>query len=197
MEYDAFSAGIEPGGLRNTRDIGVLICFILDSSEKTLSRSELVDIIQSNGMANYFETTSAISEMIKNNNIVRLDDEDHLELTDNGRFIASQLHTQLPITIRQKAVSAVRRLEKRKRLELENPVTISKADGGGYNVNLRVTDGIRDLMSLTVFVPQKKDANHIKKIFINDPERLYSLVLAGVVGEKEMISEALKELENE
>lgn len=197
MEYDAFSSGIEIDGLRNKTDIGVLICFMLENSEKPFSRSDLIDIIQTKGMANYFETTAAISELIKNNNIICAENGDVLELTDNGRLIASQLHTQLPLTIRQKAVSAVRKLERRRRIEHENPVSISKADGGGYNVTLRVTDGLRDLMSLTVFVPDKKEANHIKKTFLNDPERLYSLMLAGVIGEKNMIEDALKELGDE
>ena len=30
MEFDAFSGGIEPGGLRNKGDIGILLCYMLD-----------------------------------------------------------------------------------------------------------------------------------------------------------------------
>ena len=31
MEYDALSAGVEPGGLTNRTDIKVLICYIIKS----------------------------------------------------------------------------------------------------------------------------------------------------------------------
>ena len=73
-------------------------------------------------------------------------------------------------------------------------MTIRKAEGGGYQVNFRVTDGMRDLMSLTLFVPDLSEANAVKRSFHKNPQRLYSIVLAGVIGEKDMIAEALKGL---
>ena len=33
-EYDAFSAGVEPGGLRNRNEIKVLIAFLLKNTER-------------------------------------------------------------------------------------------------------------------------------------------------------------------
>lgn len=198
MEYDVFDEGIEPGGLRNSKEIGILICFILEKVGKPFAMNDLTDIIQSNGMANYFETTASISELINNNNIVMHDDADKmLEISDNGKMIASQLHTDLPLTIRQKAVAAVSRLEQRKKSESENPVYISEDQNGGYNVTLVINDKIRDLMRLTIFVPDKRDAENIKNTFYDDPEKLYAIVLAAMIGDKDLIKNALTELENE
>ena len=195
MEYDAFDEGIEPGGLRNTKQIGILICFILENAGAPFALNDLIEIIQSNGMANYFETTSSVSELIKNNNIIIRDHENKiLEITENGKMIAGQLHAELPITIRQKAVAAVCRLQQRKKTQSENPVIISEAENGGYNVTLKINDRIRDLMTLTLFVPDKKEADNVRDCFYDDPERLYSVILAAVIGDNKLIGNVLREL---
>lgn len=195
MEYDAFVEGVEPGGLRSRADIGVLICYILDNIGKPFLKDDLVEIIQENGLANYFETIAAISELVKCRNLEYTDDkQEMIAITANGRLISKQLNTNLSLSVRQKAVNATVRLIERRKIEHENPVSIKKADGGGYNVTLRITDGMRDLMSLTVFVPTISEANAVKRSFHKNPQRLYSIVLAGVIGEKDMINEALQGL---
>ena len=194
MEYNAFAGGIEPGGLRNTKEISILICYILDRAGKAVSEMDLMEIIQSNGMANYFETASAITELLENGNIICTDEvKKELCVSDNGIMISRQLHNELPLTIRQKAIAATLKLLQKQRTELENPVTVTPLESGGFNVNLRIQDGIRDLMSLDVFVPSKKEAKNIRQIFHSNPERLYSVVLAAVLGDSHMISAALKE----
>ena len=59
---------------------------------------------------------------------------------------------------------------------------------------MKIKDGMRELMSLTVFVPDISEANAVKRSFHRNPERVYSLMLAAVIGEKDMIKSALEEL---
>ena len=198
MYFDAFSAGVEPGGLRNTKEIGILICYMLTYIGKPYPMDDIIAIIQTNGIANYFDTTAAVSELIKCRNLQYIDEKNKIiEVTEGGRLVSQQLSSELSVSVRQKAVSAILRLSEQKQIEQENPVTISKAEGGGFNVNLRITDGIRDLMSLTLFVPDRSEANTVKRKFYKKPERLYTIMLAAAVGEKNMIETAIKELTNE
>lgn len=195
MEFDAFTEGIEPGGLRNRSEIGILICYLLDYINKPFPMDDLIEIFQENGLANYFETVNAISELIKHDNVAYTDDVKRcLSLTDNGKMISAQLNGTLSLTTRQKATTAASQLIQRRKVEQENPVTITREEGGGYQVNMKITDGIRDLMSLTVFVPDIREANAVKKNFHKNPERLYSITLAAVIGDKNMIRNALEAL---
>ncbi len=195
MEFDAFTEGIEPGGLRNRSEIGILICYLLDYIDKPFPKDDLIEIFQENGLANYFETVNAISELIKHDNVAYTDDVKRcLSLTDNGKMISAQLNGTLSLTTRQKATTAASQLIQRRKVEQENPVTITREEGGGYQVNMKITDGIRDLMSLTVFVPDIREANAVKKNFHKNPERLYSITLAAVIGDKNMIRNALEAL---
>ena len=195
MEFDAFTEGIEPGGLRNRSEIGILICYLLDYINKPFPKDDLIEIFQENGLANYFETVNAISELIKHDNVAYTDDVKRcLSLTDNGKMISAQLNGTLSLTTRQKATTAASQLIQRRKVEQENPVTITREEGGGYQVNMKITDGIRDLLSLTVFVPDIREANAVKKNFHKNPERLYSITLAAVIGDKNMIRNALEAL---
>lgn len=195
MEYDAFVEGIEPGGLRNKNDIGILICYMLDKINKPFLKDDLVELIQENGLANYFETNASVADLIEAGNVIYTDEEKkYIQTTKNGGLISKQLNTNLSLSVRQKAVGSIVKYMERCKVEHENPVSIKKAPEGGYNVTFRITDGIRDLMSLTLFVPDISEANAVKRTFHKNPQRLYSIVLAGVIGEKNMIDEALKGL---
>ena len=80
MEFDAFTGGIELGGLRNRDDIRLLICYILKSVDTPLTRQMLNDAMQEDGLANFFEVGQAIEELLKTGNITAdiLEDEDVL-----------------------------------------------------------------------------------------------------------------------
>lgn len=195
MDFDAFSGGIEPGGLRSKSDIGVLVCYMLHNIDAPFAKEDILHIIQENAIANYFETVTAIEELVKCGNIEYADENgEMLVITQNGKLISSQLYTTLSVTLRQKTIGAIMRLITQKRLEKENPVTVSSADNGGYNVNFRITDGMRDLMSLTLFVPTIEEVKEVKKNFYQRTDKIYSAVLAAVVGDNDMIADALRDL---
>ena len=56
--YDAFSAGVEPGGLRNRNEIKVLIAFLLKNTERGLSRRQLMEVIQRASSFSSFGTSN-------------------------------------------------------------------------------------------------------------------------------------------
>ena len=122
MEFDAFSAGVEPGGLRSTREIGILICYMLDQFGKPISREDLIDSIQENGIANYFEVSSAVSELIRLGNLSS--DGNEVAITKNGELVAKQLSSELSSFVRNKALNSVREQMERRINEKENPVVI-------------------------------------------------------------------------
>lgn len=193
--FDAFTAGVEPGGLRTRSEIGILICYILATVEKPFCKEDIITVICDNGIANYFETSAAVADLEKSGNIICKDTAEELyTVTDNGKMIAHQLHAGLPSVIRKRAVTASLNLLAKRKIEDENPVTIQNAEGGGYNVHFRITDGVRDLMSFTVFIPDLTQANAVKQNFHKSPERIYQVMLAAIIGEKEIVQDALKEL---
>ena len=45
MEFDAFTGGVEPGGLRTKNQIRILICYLLSSVDAPLSRQDIIGIM--------------------------------------------------------------------------------------------------------------------------------------------------------
>ena len=69
MKQDAFSAGVEPGGLWHKNDIRILLCYILSSVPGPLARQDLTQIIQEKGLANYFEVEDALASLVAQGNV--------------------------------------------------------------------------------------------------------------------------------
>jgi hypothetical protein len=89
VAYDAFTAGIEPGGLRTKNEIRILICYLLDSVDVPLKKDDIIEIMQANGLANYFEVADAIAEMCQKGILCYENDNSSiLVLGKNGKIIA-------------------------------------------------------------------------------------------------------------
>ena len=182
MEYDAFDAGIELGGLRNRDDIRLLVCYLLKSVDAPMTRQMLNDAMQEDGLANYFEVGQAIEELLKTGNITAdiADDEEVLSVTDKGREAAELLQTSVPRTVREKAVNSAIRLTTRAKIERENKIEVKKEENGGYNITFTLFDRDTELMKLSIFVADSLQLEQVKQNFIDDPVKVYSTIITSL-----------------
>ena len=59
-EFDAFTQGVEPGGLRSRMQIKLLITFIVSRAGEPMKDSMIIEALQLHGLANYFEARERI-----------------------------------------------------------------------------------------------------------------------------------------
>lgn len=182
MEYDAFDAGIELGGLRNRDDIRLLICYLLKSVDSPMTRQMLNEAMQEDGLANYFEVGQAIEELLKTANITAdiLGEDEVISVTQKGREAAEMLETSLPKTVREKAVNSAIRLITRARVERENKIEVTKEENGGYTITFTLFDKNTQFMKLSVYVCDSLQLEQIKQNFINDPVKVYSTIITSL-----------------
>ena len=165
MAFDTFDEGINYGGVRSKNEIRTLICYLFASVNKPMDKSTIIEAVQNQGLANYFETSSCFDDLISHNNIELVDEKNKLYfLTPNGNMVANQLENTLPISVKEKAYTCAITLLNEKRIEKESPVSIEKTDNG-YNVNFRISGGDMDLVSIDVYAPDIKQAKIMKKNF--------------------------------
>lgn len=194
MDFDAFTAGIEPGGLRTKNEIRILICYLLTSVNAPLSKDDLVEIVQGNGLANYFEVSDAISELTEKGIISSGEHSGECAAGDAARMIAKQLDTALPPTVRGKAVAAALNLLAKAKRERENRVEILRTPNG-YNVVCHISGGDSDLMSFTLAVPDIQQAHMVRDNFQNSPGTVYRMLLALLTGNGDSASDFLNNRE--
>lgn len=197
MKFDAFSAGVNLGGLRSKNDIKLLICYMLSSVGQPMSKEEIVSVLQENALANYFEINDAFSDLLGNNNISKSHDEsEKYIITESGKLIVSQLDTALPISIREKTISAAINLLAKIKRENENKVLIKK-ENNGYYVTCNISGGSNmNLLNFTLFVPDIKQAELVKKNFQEIPNLIYSCILALLTKNTDLVNTALEDIKS-
>lgn len=167
----AFTDGVRPGGLSDSREIKILICYMLMGVESPLSRDAIRDILVYNQMANMFEVVSAIEELLENGSVTE-DEHANILLTENGKVSATQLVELIPYTVRDQALKAAMQLTARSRFEKETKVDIQKVDGG-YAVTCSIDKSDSPMMSFTLRVTDELQAKAIQENFLNNPTLFY------------------------
>lgn len=183
MEYEAFSGGVEPGGLRTTYEINILICYLLKTVDAQFTKAQLTEILQRDGLVNYFELANSLNELVKLGQVtVTKNDagEDCYGITELGALACSTIERTVSVAVREKAVKAALRLMKKVERERKNKAEITKVDDG-YIVTMRILDYGSDLMELKLFLPDANQAALVKRQFMNDPQLLYKGVLSLLV----------------
>ncbi len=181
MEHDAFTSGVAPGGLLNSREIRVLVCYMLNSVDEPMDRQSVVEIIFAEEMANFFETEAAIDELINLGNLTE-DENGFLELTPVGREASETLTSRLPFTIRTRAVEAAVKLMTRKRRAKDTKVEIVKLDTG-VAVTCSIDRTEHPMMSFTLRVADTEQAELVRDRFLDDPVTIYRLLISLLSGE--------------
>lgn len=182
LEYDAFNDGIEPGGLRSRNGIKVLVCYLLKSIGRPISKQLINESLQENGLANYFEINQAVSDLCRAGSLVEQAGEDGepvYRVTEQGRSAAQTLEVNLPRAVREKAVNAAIRLLTRAKREQENRISVEKLENG-YHVTFTIYDSTDELLKLTVFVADSMQVETVRQHFLDDPVKLYSNIIASL-----------------
>ena len=180
---DAFSAGVEPGGLYTSQEIKILICYMLLGVGEPMERQMVTELIAGNGMANFFETAAAVDELARQGHLT--EKEGRISLTETGRQVGDTLAGMIPYTLRERSVKAALQLLTRIRREQENTVELEKLDHG-YRVTCTIQDSASPLMSVSLRVADDMQAGLIRDNFLDDPTLLYRSLLAILTGDAGM-----------
>ena len=191
MRQDAFTGGVEPGGLWNKNDIRILLCYLLASVDAPLSGEDIEKIVQERSLANYFEVRDALAALEQLGNVARVA-EGLYTVTQAGREIADSLDATLPLSVRDKALEAAFLLLAQARAERENRVETRKTDRG-YQVTCHVSGGETELMSIRLYVPDRAQAEMVKRNFHRDRGAVYRLLLYSLAGENELLRDFSEE----
>ncbi len=181
MDYNSFSEGIEPGGLTQKSDIKLLVCFLLRTLDRAVTKTRLNEILQEHSLANYFETNQAISELLRSGKITSdlQGDDEYISLVPAYSFSTAEIEGTLPRSVREKALSSALRLYARDKSESENEVTIEEC-GKGYTLTFGINDEGAQLMKLSLYIADEQQAQKMKDNFLDDPAGLYGMIIASL-----------------
>ena len=174
-EFNAIDAGVSLGGLRNKTQIRILIAFLVKSVKDPLSESMAIEAVQAHGLANYFEATQALDELIDNGSLIS--SESLLYITPKGAASLDELESDVPPTVRETALSDALNLQLAEKNKGSSKVDIVEREDG-YDVTFIILNKGTPLMKLTVYAADFDQADELKRNFLKNPERVYSTVVA-------------------
>lgn len=191
FKLDAFPVDENVSGLRSTEKIRIIICYILKNVESPLSRDNLQSALYDNGIANYFEISQAIDNLLDVGAVEIIDNT--LTINSKGEQIARDLNDELSIFIKNKAIRAAKLTAVYERRKKENDISIVKLDDKKYRLDITLLSGLGDsektdeLMKVSVFVTDSLQAETMKTTFLNNPVRLYEKVIEALTEDSEFI----------
>lgn len=177
MERDAVSAGVSPGGLFNSAEIKILVCYILSNIDEPVPGQMLANVLHYEGIANCFEVNEAIASLVSSGQISVSDSsKDTYVINKSGRDVAETLKTSLPFTVKEKAYIAAFKMVSRFKNANNTEISITKEDNRTY-INCSALDGEIPFMSVKLLVTDEVQAQCIKERFLNDTSSIYSGII--------------------
>ena len=108
-------------------------------------------------------------------------------VAEQGRMIARQLHMDLPLSVREKAVAAALSLLALARSKRENQVEVEEIEEG-FIVTCHISGGEVELMRFSLYAPDRYQANLIEQSFHRSPQTVYQVMLALMTSHENQIS---------
>ena len=162
------------GFIRDKLDIKILILFILEKLPRPVEPATLSDLTLFDGGFTWFDYTDCLGELIKTEHVV--EEDGRFAITDKGRRNVNTVASSLPYTVRAKAerLTAPVAAAMRRSSMIETAVEESS---GGRIVSLRLSDGVGEILSMRLAVPDEDMARAMEKRFRADAEDICNQVI--------------------
>ena len=167
---------------REVYEVKLLMAYFLNQTGKPCTYSQLLGIFTGEGIVDYFLFIEALKELLDTGVMICRDRDGVPEyvLSDEGREGAESFKKLVPKSVRDRILASGLRIFARQKAEQSIKTEITET-GNGCLVSCAVTDSGITLMQLSLFAPDREQAEHIRRKMIADPAELYGRVLDFVV----------------
>ena len=135
----------------------------------------LVELTMCDDGISYFDVTDCISALIKTKHLFLEDGK--YSLTAKGQRNGEILEKNLPYSVRIKAEDATALIRIAQNRNSMIKTNCNAAENGGYKVDLALSDGIGDILSIGLFAANRQQASTLEKGFRKNAEKLYDTII--------------------
>ena len=169
------------GFIRDELDIKILILFILEKLPRPVDATTLSDLALFDGGFTWFDYTDCLAELVRTEHVT--EQAGKYVITEKGRRNVNTVSSSLPYTVRAKAerLTAPVAAAMRRSSMIESAVEDGPKDG--KIVSLRLSDGVGEIVSMRLAVPNEEMAQTIEKRFRASAEDIYNQVIELLTGE--------------
>lgn len=170
------------GFIRDKLDIKILILYILEKLPKPVEAVTLSDLALFDGGFTWFDYTDCLAELIKTGHVTET--SGRYAITDKGRRNVDTVYTSLPYTVRAKAERLTAPVAAAMRRASMIETDIEPGPKGERCVSMRLSDGVGEIISMRLAVPDEKQAKAIEKRFRAGAEDIYNQIVEILTAEE-------------
>lgn len=167
---------------REVYEVKLLLAYFLNQIDMPCTPVQLMEIATGEGIVDYFLYTQAIKEMLESGTI-KSEERDgivYYVLSEKGRAGAESFKRLVPKSVRDRILASGLRLFAKIKNEQNVTAGIEDTDKG-CTVKCIVTDSGVELMELSLFAPDREQAEHIKRKIVSNPSELYGRIMDYVI----------------
>lgn len=160
------------GFIHEKLDIKILILFTLKLLPEQVSFEQLSELVMmvDDGF-DYFEYSQCLAELVSTGHIRQ--EGNFYAITEKGAEHGIAVESSIPYSVRKKTEKAARPfIEKMQRNALIG-ASHKVLDNGGCMVRLTLSDGVGDILGLSILTSDEEQAKTMENYFRGDAERLY------------------------
>ena len=163
------------GFIHDKIDIKVLILFIMRRLSKPVTMDILTELTMCDDGISYFDVTECIAELTRTKHLLLV--EDGYILTQKGQRNGEVLEKNLPYSVKAKAEDATSLIRTAQNRNSMIKTNLRGDEQNGYTIDLSLSDGISDILSMELFAATRKQANAIEKGFRKNAEKIYHAII--------------------
>jgi len=163
------------GFIHDKLDIKILILFILRRMSEPVTLDKLAELTLCDDGISYFDFAECVSELVSTGHIAA--DGDSYTITEKGVRNGTVTENGLPYSVRVKAEKSAAAANAQ--LRRQSMITASRSirRGGGYTVDLGLSDGIGEILSLELYAANEAQAVALENGFRDRAESLFNTII--------------------
>ena len=176
--------------LKTTMEIKVFLLFLLDNIVGPVDRTSLIEIVEENTEEISFDYDECLRQLVESEHVYSdsIADETYYMISEKGRIVASELYDSLDSALRERSIRSAIRHTAQRESERSVKAYITETDSKRYRVTLEAHDRFGEVMSVSVTVNSKSEAESIKNGYLKKPDNVFRGVFFSVTGKMEYIS---------
>ena len=176
--------------LKTTTDIKVFLLFIFDNVGHPIDHSTVLSIVEENTDDISRDHAECLHQLVESGHLIydEVDGEGYYMISDKGHLVAAELYDSLDASFRERGLRCAIKHISLSGKGTRTEAYITETECKRFRVTLEAYDRLGQIMSVSVTVSSRAEAEAIRKSYEQKPDGVYRGVLFSVTGRLGYIS---------
>ena len=165
--------------INSVYSVKILLCYLLDKLDRSVTEEELRIIAEDTGVINYFFLSDALDELVKNGSVeaeIPAPGKRILTVTEKGRMGSEYFNRNISRVFRHRILETAFAYFMKKDREAVCDSGVEEC-GSGFTVSFRIKEQDYDLINMSFYAPDREQAELIEDKIKSNPMGAYRSIL--------------------